>query len=384
MTILFPTDQYLPSQTGVVNGISVYLANIKKELEKRGHRCLILTAGNPSQKEKDLFLLPSIQFPGRPEDQIVLPFNKKIVSQLLKESIDVVHDQLFLTSIMGRKIAKEKNIPHLVTYHTMFPYLVKRMTHLPESLSTPLSHRVSRWYFNQFDKVLCPSNKAKLTLDEAGVKAPSSVIYNGIPTSKFKNTPDSLFYQKYNQVPLKRIVITGRVDEGKNVPLAVEAFSHLNKKHPDTQLVIVGEGVEKGKVLQKIKQYKLEKSVLYLGWVDQEMVSSVNHSASVALFLSTVDTLSTTAIEQATAGLPFVSVNDLGVTDICREGINASYTPLSAGKIAESMEKLLFTPKLLEKYKKGSSEVAKEFMIETSVDKLERIYTQEIRLKRSN
>ena len=87
-------------------------------------------------------------------------------------------------SVLGAKIARKKNIPHLVTYHTMFTYLVKRMLPVfPTVTTTFISNLVSRIYIHQFDLVLAPSHKAVTSLHDSGSKTKVKLHYNGIPLS---------------------------------------------------------------------------------------------------------------------------------------------------------------------------------------------------------
>lgn len=383
MTILFCADQYLPA----INGITMHMKLMKEELEKRGHRVLI-AAGTHDKKQlasvKDFFELPSFTFPGRKEDLITIPTSKRIERLLLTENIDVIHDHLFSTSVLAARIAQKKNIPHLVTYHTMFPYLVHRMLPiLPTKITTWISYLVSRMYFRQFDLILAPSQKAVLTLKSSGSKAPIRVHYNGIPLALFMNATPHLFEKTYPLDPSTRLIImAGRVDAGKNIPLAIRAFSQIVKDIPNITLVILGDGVEMKKSQVLVQELHIQDSVIFTGTYDRELLASACHRGDIALFTSVVDTLSTTAIEQATAGLPFVAVNDPGVTDIARENINAVITKIDEKEIAAGLKKLLTDEVLRKKYSVQSQKIAQEFTIETCVDGLEKIYQQEIDKKK--
>ena len=81
MTILFATDHYSPHVNGVVRQVMM----LRQELLRRGHRVLVLTAriGEITNKEPDIFYLPSFKTYTHADDYFTMPFNKKVEEKII-------------------------------------------------------------------------------------------------------------------------------------------------------------------------------------------------------------------------------------------------------------------------------------------------------------
>ncbi len=85
-------------------------------------------------------------------------------------------------------------------------------------------------------------------------------IYNPINIDKIYK----LSHEDVNFDFTKYTFITiGRLDEGKNHKLLIEAFSKI--KNPNSQLIVIGDGVLKDKLLSQIRDLNLENRVFLIG-----------------------------------------------------------------------------------------------------------------------
>ena len=377
MTILLATDHYLPT----INGIAIHVDLLAKELRRRGHTVYILTAYCPGQELSE-FLIPAPSLPllGRGDERLIIPFSPKTIRHLRKIDFDIVHDHLFLTTFLSRIIVKEKSLPHLVTYHTIFIYIVKRtFPFLPESVLTKLSNNLERWYFNQFDQILAPSQKAVDAIRAGSVKTPVIKFHNGIATLKPKQNKTYPWYDPKNTY----IALTGRVDSTKNVRMALDAFKELSSMVDTAYLVIIGDGPGQKPYKTYVKELGVEKKVIFFGKYQLAELLTIYQYIDIAFFTSIADTLSTVAIEQAVAGLPFVVVDDPGVTEIAQPSVNAIATENDAHKLAQALKKLIDDKPLREKYGKESIKIGKEFTIQSFGDRIEKMY-QGLQEKKAN
>lgn len=87
------------------------------------------------------------------------------------------------------------------------------------------------------------------------------------------NPLDIAFVEKSGQYPVAdytfsphTIVSHGRLDEVKNWPRLIKAFSIVKKSIPDAQLLIIGEGEQRKQLEKLINAYGLDSSVTLLGF----------------------------------------------------------------------------------------------------------------------
>lgn len=378
MNILFLTDHYTPT----VNGIVEHVTSVKQTLKKRGHRVYVVAPKARRgfiEKEEDVFRLPTVMpFPLKPPDILTLPFDYKIEKQLMNIPIDVIHSHLFLTGILGMRIAQRKNIPQVATLHTLFRHYADwSFPWAEKNIKYTLTDWFTRSYFERYDTVIAPSTKAIDSLLAAKVKAPIRLIYNGIDLNLFQKAKDTDFFKNFKVEKNRPIVVVGgRIDKGKNIDLAVKSISLLKKHIPDIFLVIMGDGTLRKDTEKLIKKLGLSKHVLITGFVDKTMVASINKAANVALFTSDTDTLSTVLIETAAAGKPIVAVYDKAVTDIVGHEKNGLLVPKDSEAIANALMRLFSQKKLIRQYGIQSQNIGKEFSLDRCVDQLEELYRE--------
>jgi 1,2-diacylglycerol 3-alpha-glucosyltransferase len=377
MNILFVSDNYLPE----VNGIVKQIVTIRKELESRGHKVIIVAPIKPSRKSKysekdeNVFHIPSIPFFLRPKDRLSLPFYGKIEKKLMNMDIDVVHSHGFLSSTLGMKIANAKEIPIVVTLHTSIQEYTRFILPWAKSVTPPITNWITQLYFNQFDTVIAPSIKAVKTLKKAKVKAPIVLMHNSIDIDHMKEISPKDFREKYNianDTPL--ITIVGRIDIGKNIHLAIKAMKKVIKTVPNAQLAIIGDGTLKKKMESLIKKLKLQDNVFITGFIDHDLTLSATQACTISLMTSDSDTLPTVAIEAIACGKPMVAVRDDAITAIINHGENGLLTSKDPTEIANAIIRLLKNKHLRENYSKSCLKKCGKFGIKTYVDQLELLY----------
>ena len=379
MKIFYFSDNYSPA----TNGIVTYILNTKKELEARGHIVYVFAPDFPNQKdEENVFRFKSASFPLIEQDRMINPLAS--ASKLVPNVIpDIIHCNLFLTSFPALKLAKQHNVPTVITYHTLFSDYVYRISPSLINIARPFINLLSRWYFDKFDLVLTPSEKSKQTLVNAHIKTKVIKLNNGINLKPFAKSTDKLFREKFN-IKDDYVLSISTLDTGKNVHLAIEALPKVLSKFPKISLVIAGRGNEDKNLKDIAKKLNLEKNIYFVGFLTKGEAASAYQGAKFTLELSQVDNLPTVVMEASAAGKPIIALNDLAIEDLIKENVNGLLiNKADSGELADLMIKLLSDNKLLEKLSDGSKEMSKSFSIENHVDKLEKIYREQIRIKKS-
>ncbi|MGI4719755.1 MAG: glycosyltransferase family 4 protein [Janthinobacterium lividum] len=122
--------------------------------------------------------------------------------------------------------------------------------------------------------------------------------------------------------PGRRILLgAGRFSEEKNFPALVDAFERLAPRHPEWDLVILGDGPVRAGLLDRACAAGLEERVFLPGRVGNmgDWYAHADLYAMTSLFEGFPNTL----VEAMACGLPAVSVDcDTGPRDIIRHGID--------------------------------------------------------------
>ncbi|MBI1755190.1 glycosyltransferase family 4 protein, partial [Candidatus Azambacteria bacterium] len=114
-------------------------------------------------------------------------------------------------------------------------------------------------------------------------------------------------------------LMASRFSREKNIPLAIEAFTEVVKKHPRAGLVIVGDGPEES-------NYETGQNIVVEKWTDDLL--SYYKTADVFLLASDYEGYGRTAVEALAAGLPVV-MTDAGIAgEVVKDGENGLVTPV--------------------------------------------------------
>lgn len=379
LTILFTTDQYIPT----VNGIVSHIVILKEELQRRGHRVIIVSPKLKKQKkEKDVYYLPAFPLKFRAKDQFTIPFDSKIEKKILSVPIDIVHNHLFLTGYFGMRIAEKKQIPIIATFHTFLRQYVDWIAPWAKSITHPVANLVGRDYFKEHALILAPSIKAREELHKMRIKTPLQLLHNGIDLSLFQKAHAIDFAKKFyidTQRPL--VIITGILEQGKNVALAIRSIQKLKKTMPNIQLVIIGDGKKRKQLESLIYKLGLARNVFITGFLNRKLIASANKAANVVLFTSDTDNFPTVIIEALASGKPIVAVKDKAVTELIEHGQNGFLAAKNPTSIAAALEKIITDTRLAKEFGKVSFQKSKHLSIISYVNKLERIYEQILQKK---
>jgi len=118
------------------------------------------------------------------------------------------------------------------------------------------------------------------------------VIYNGIEP---KNPSFDASLREKLEIQKADLVFgtITRFDTIKNLPLMVKAFAELQKKHPSTRLLLVGDGDEKPQIEQLVAELKVTEHVIFTGFqtdtekymslIDVYVLSSFSEGTSMTL-----------------------------------------------------------------------------------------------------
>ena len=156
---------------------------------------------------------------------------------------------------------------------------------------------------------------------------------------------------------------------------AIDAFKEARKKVPKALLVIVGDGVDKVRLMRQAEKTGLGDDVRFLGRVLPPDLYELYKIGDVFATASEIETQGIVLIEAAACGLPLIAVNKGAVSEVCRDGENGYLCqPGNVTEISEAMVKILSDSGLRIRFSENSIKIASEHDFEKTLDKFENIY----------
>lgn len=92
-------------------------------------------------------------------------------------------------------------------------------------------------------------------------------VYNGIDLDKFaySESDRKKLRNELELGDLKTFIAVGRFNPEKNYPLLIKSFHRVQQRYPNTSLIIVGDGPDRGTILELISTLNLKSKVKLLG-----------------------------------------------------------------------------------------------------------------------
>ena len=174
------------------------------------------------------------------------------------------------------------------------------------------------------------------------------VIYNGI--QPLKNDPEQtrLLKQKLLLSPSYPILGTiARLDPIKNHSMMFQAFKLVLKKHPDSILILVGDGEERENLEQLVNELGIRKNVIFTGYIPtpQHYLDCMD----IFLLPSLSEGTSMTLLEAMSLSKPCVVTDAGGNPEIIQHKVTGLVTKNNhTEKYAEAINLLLTDPALFE------------------------------------
>jgi glycosyltransferase involved in cell wall biosynthesis len=118
------------------------------------------------------------------------------------------------------------------------------------------------------------------------------------------------------------------VSAEKNLPMLAEAFGLLNRKRPNVELVVAGDGPH----LNRMKEQLRDLPARFVGLQSDEQLRKLYCSSDLFVFPSRTDTLGQSVMEAQACGLPAIVSNEGGPKETVEHNVTglvlASNDPL--------------------------------------------------------
>jgi len=312
----------------------------------------------------------------------ISPFNdlKAFVSifRILRTSKpDIVHTHTSKAGILGRLAAWMARVPIII--HTPHGHVF--YGHFGRSLSRT---------FLQIEKLLgrITHHQIGLTPQECNdylrlrVSKPSntSMIHSGVDVHRFsKGAKQRIRKRKELSIPADSLVIgyVGWLIPIKGVTYLVSAMAKVAGKYPESLLVLVGKGDDKGdeeiKLKEQVERAGLEDKVRFLGW--RADVDEIMGCFDIFVLPSLNEGMGRVLVEAMAAGLPIVASRVGGIPDLVEDGKNGLLVPpADAPALAKAISDLLADKKTRNRMGKAGKKICRPYCAEAMVEQIDNLY----------
>lgn len=225
--------------------------------------------------------------------------------------------------------------------------------------------------FSKMDNIVAISSRTQESIKYLYPEVKDKVfkIYNGY------NFQEILDKSKENisSIDKNKIVLIaiGRLVQQKNFSLLIDAAYEIKKQKLDFVLYILGEGNQKGLLIEKIEKYKLNDYVKMVGYVDNPYPYIKN--ADLFCMTSESEGFPTVLIESMIIGCPFVSTNVAGADELAMNGECGIITQSNAKSISNEIINLVRDKERLKLMSQNAKIKASEYSLRVQNNKIEQI-----------
>jgi len=293
--------------------------------------------------------------------------------------------------------------PHIVHTHTSKAGILGRLAawlaRVPTIIHTPHGHvfyghfgRLLSRIFLQVEKLLgrITHHQIALTPEESndylnlGVAKSKniSVIHSGVDLNCFKrSTTESNPGRNELGIPPDSLVVgyVGWLISIKGVTYLVDAMAEVVQRHPNSLLLLVGKGDEKGEeetnLRERVESLGLEDRVRFLGW--RPDVDEIMGCFDIFVLPSLNEGMGRVLVEAMATGLPIVASRVGGIPDLVKHGENGLLVPpADAGALKRAISDLLSDKAKRKRMGETGKRMCGPYSIEAMVEKIDNLYSR--------
>ncbi len=329
MEILLGNDTYPPD----VNGAAYFTRRLAEGLARKEHAVHVMCASRSFRTEVAVrngvveHRMRSVPVPLHAPIRFSPPpfLYRRVLREVERVKPDVIHVQGHL--LIGRALvrtARELGIPVIATNHFMPDNLVFYLK-LPERAE----EAVVRWawrdfasVFNRADVVTAPTPFAARLAEEKGVKGPVLTVSNGMDLSRFHPDNDGDAFRRRHGIPRRpTCTYVGRLDAEKRVDELIRALPQV-RESVDAQLVIVGDGHERRRLIELAEAEGVRGHVTFTGFVKDEELPGAYAASDVFCNAGIAELQSIATMEAMATGKPVIAADARALPHLVHEGAN--------------------------------------------------------------
>ena len=350
----------------VLNGVTVSILTLTKELKRLGHEVWVFAPGYSGHKdiENKVFRFPSLRTYKARDYPLAIPYLPRLQERVKSLNLDIIHTHTpFMLGWLGLRLAKRLNIPIISTNHTWYTEYAHYFPLTPVWVTQSFLVRMLRRYYNRCDGVVAPSRYIVDLLRGYGVRTPMYVIptANSLDTSRDQEARSRIRGEYGIPADARVLLYVGRLAREKNLDLLFEAFERLARKHGDIHLLLIGGGPHEAGCRSMAARLECAGRIAFTGYIPREKVAKYYSAGDLFAFPSTTETQGLVLAEALGAGVPCVAVRAGGSPEMIVDGEDSLLAEDSVDDFAGKIDRLLADRELMERFSARAIENASRF-----------------------
>lgn len=345
--------RFYRSQTG---GLGRYTRNLLTELAKIDQENRYTAIITPADQAE--YVSPGPNFTKLTVDipYYSLAEQRTLPRVLTDQGFDLVHFANFNHPILYRR-------PFVVTVHDLIMHLYPsggQQTSLVRKLAY-------RWVMNdtkRAEKIFVPSQATSKDMVQM-LHFPKEKLVVTLEGSESRFRPHdqseiAAVKQKFG-LPNRFLIFVSRWEKYKGLPVLLEAYEQLVKRHPELGLVICGKPDKQNPEIAELvaSKQKSYPKILTPGFVSDQDLAALYSAASVYVHPSWYEGFGIMILEAFGAGTPVVTSNTSSLPEVVGDA-GLLVDPHSSADVAAKIEAILTNPKLADELRqKGFAQVKK-------------------------
>lgn len=167
------------------------------------------------------------------------------------------------------------------------------------------------------------------------------VMRNGVDLQRFAPQPAAGARSALGVDGMPLLVSVGHLIERKGHHLVIEALALLLRSYPDAQLVIIGEGEERGRLERQIDRLGLGARVRLAGALPQAELPRWYAAADALVLASSREGWANVLLEAMACGTPVVATRIWGTPEVVQGAVAGRLVERDTASIAAGVEALL-------------------------------------------
>jgi glycosyltransferase involved in cell wall biosynthesis len=368
---------------------------LKEELGRRGHQVMVVSSDHNKNGSEQRFSdkeFSEIDSPGTSLATKVIkhlwytPSYRAIKDAVVDFKPDIVHFHV-MGQLSPSALFALGDVPGVLTVHGPEEYVAGILEwglpkHLFKTERVAVSNLtvLGKGYYKYFRYLQRPIYRQGFRRHLAAMIAPSQYMANvlekevyGIPVRQVYNgialPPHQPLQNKH------RLLYVGRLEHVKGVDVLLRAMPEIVRRFPKVLLSIVGDGAVRPELESFARRHRLQKNVVFHGWLDSSAVSD-QYSQATAVVIPSIwpENLPTVCIEALATGRPVIGARSGGIPELVQDGATGRIVaPDDADGLAAAILDILSRPDL-STISRACAASMQSFEIAAFVRNLERLY----------
>jgi len=302
---------------------------------------------------------------------------KTFLESIKSSDLIHVHGHPYPSSLIAAKIAKRYSKPLVLTQHNTFIAYAGIVWDHVEWLN---DYAIGKQVLKEADKIVVVSNATKNYVLSLGAKPEKTeVLHNGVDLNRFRpltGIKDEMRRKLGITKDLNVVLTVRRLVYKNGIDTLIESAKKAVKQNPRLVFIVVGKGPDFEEIKEKIAQLGIQKNFRLTGFISDEALPLYYNAADFFVLPSkSGEGLPLVALEAMACGVPVISTNVGGISEIMNEDYGKLVPPNSPEALADAI--LDFSQRDFSVLKKDLRKmVEQKYSWDRNVEKLVEIYEE--------